>query len=115
MGTIVRNDSIKLHAGVKEEDFERFVIEEMIPFFSKKYAGPTMKTAAFLISQSLLKDAKGNHNYLWTTRWNGPAECVQGSSFERALVADESSAETGGMLMKLESFGKRSPEAVFIE
>jgi hypothetical protein len=35
MGTTVRNDSIKLHAGVNKEDFERFVVEEMIPFFSK--------------------------------------------------------------------------------
>lgn len=56
-----------------------------------------------------------NHEYLWTTRWDGPAESVQGSSFERALVADESSAETVAMLIKLGSFGKRSPETVFIE
>ncbi len=115
MNTVFRNDPIKLHTGVKEENFERFMAEELLPFFGKKYAGLTGNTQAFLASQCLLKGTKDRRKYQWLTVWNGPAERVQGSSFELALVEDNKSTETEVVLKKLESFGRRFPASVLAE
>jgi hypothetical protein len=115
VNTAFRNDPIKLRTGVKEEAFERFVTEELFPFFSKKYAGPTMNMHAFLTSQSLLKGTKDRRKYRWLTVWSGPAERVQGSSFELVLVEDNNSTETEDMLKKLESFGNRLPASILTE
>jgi hypothetical protein len=115
MNTAFRNDPIKLRTGVKEEDFERFVTEELFPFFSKKYAGPTGNTHAFLASQSLLKGTKDRRKYRWLTVWSGPAERVEGSFFERVLVEDNNFTETEDMLKKLESFGNRLPASILTE
>ncbi|MGH7450893.1 MAG: hypothetical protein ACRENG_06085 [bacterium] len=115
MNTAFRNDLIKLRTGVKEEAFERFVAEELFPFFSKKYAGPTMNTHAFLTSQSLLKGTKDRRKYRWLTVWSGPAERVEGSSFDRVLVENNRSTETEDMLKKLESFGNRLPASILTE
>ncbi|MGH7597598.1 MAG: hypothetical protein ACREOI_14690 [bacterium] len=115
MTTAFRNDLIKLRTGVKEENFERFMAEELFPFFSKKYAGPTGNAHAFLTSQSLLKGTKDRRKYRWLTVWSGPAERVEGSSFERALVEDNNSTETDDMLKKLESFGSRLPASILTE
>ena len=115
MNTAFRNDLIKLRTGVKEENFERFVAVELFPFFSKKYAGPTRNAHAFLTSQSLLKGTKDRRKYRWLTVWSGPAEHVEGSSFERVLMDDNNSTETADMLKKLESFGTRLPASILTE
>ncbi len=115
MNTAFRNDPIKLRTGVKEENFERFVTEELFPFFGKKYAGSTRNAHAFLTSQSLLKGTKDRRKYRWLTVWSGPAERVEGSSFERVLVEDNNSTATEDMLKKLESFGNRLPASILTE
>ena len=110
---IFRHDAITLHSGVKEEDFERFMKEELVPYFNKRYKGPTRASVADLKNQSLLKDTKGRRKYLWITVWDGSPESVRGSSFENTrMVRFE---ETEAMLKRLESFGKRSSEKVFSE
>ncbi len=38
---VFRHDAITLHGEVREEDFERFMKEELAPYFSKQYKGPT--------------------------------------------------------------------------
>lgn len=112
MPRIFRHDSITLHSGVKEEDFEKFMLEELVPYFSEAYRGPTRASIADLKGQSLFKDTKG-HKYLWVTEWDGSAEAVHGPSFEntRMIRIEETEAE----LKKLESFAKRATEKVFSE
>jgi len=111
MSKVFRHDAITLHSEVNEEDFEKFMKEELVPYFSRKYKGPTRVSRADLKNQSLLKDTEDGRKYLWITEWNG--ESVRGSSFENArLIKIE---ETEAMLKKLKSFGKRSSEKVFNE
>jgi hypothetical protein len=110
---VFRHDAITLHREVREEDFERFMKEELIPYFSERYQGPTRVSIADLKSQSLLKETKGRRKWLWVTAWDGSPESVRGSSFEHTrMVRFE---ETEAMLKKLESFGKRATEKVFSE
>lgn len=110
---VFRHDATTLHGEVREEDFERFMKEELAPYFSKRYKGPTRASVADLKNQSLLKDTKGRREYLWITVWDGSPESVRGSSFENTrMVRFE---ETEAMLKKLQSFGKRSSEKVFSE
>lgn len=59
---VVRHDAITLHGEVKEEDFERFMKDELVPFFSKQYRGPTRASVADLKGQSLLKDTKSRRS-----------------------------------------------------
>ncbi len=107
----IRCDAITLHDEAKAEDFERFMREELIPYFRERYKGPTRASYADLTNQSLLKDAEKQGKYLWITVWSGSS--VQGSSFESTrIVKMEGTKE---MLEKLESFGKRAPEKVFNE
>lgn len=115
MNTVFRNDPIKLDIGVKEADFEKFVAEELLPFFGKKYAGPAGNAQVFLASQRLLKGTKDRRKYQWLTVWSGPAELVQGLSFELALVNDDKFTETEEVLKKLESFGQRFPASILSE
>jgi hypothetical protein len=115
MNIVFRNDPIKLRTGVKEDDFERFMAEELLPFFGKKYAGPTKNARAFLTGQSLLKGTRDQRKYQWLTVWSGPADHIQGSSFELVLVEDNTSTETEALLKKLESFGKRFPASILTE
>jgi len=110
---VFRHDAITRHSEVREEDFERFMKEELVPYFSERYKGPTRVSKADLKSQSLFKDTKGRREYLWITVWDGSPESVRGSSFEHTrMIRFE---ETEAMLKKLESFGKRSAEKVFSE
>lgn len=113
MPSVFRHDEITLQSGVKDEDFERFMKEELIPYFSGRYRGPTRTSKADLKSQSLLKDIKGRRKWLWVTVWDGNPESVRGSSFEHTRM--NTIEETGAMLKKLEAFGKRSTEKVFSE
>ena len=53
-----RHDSITLHSGMREEDFEKFMVKELLPFFSAQYKGPTRASIADLKGQSLLKTAR---------------------------------------------------------
>jgi len=115
MNKVFRNDPIKLRTGVKEEDFERFMAEELLPFFGKKYAGPTRNTHVFLTGQSLLKGTKDRRKYQWLTVWSGPAERVQGSAFELVLMEHNKSTETEALLKKLESFGTHFPASILTE
>jgi len=110
MPNIVRHDAVTLLSGVREEDFEIFMQEKLLPYFSERYRGPTRSSRADLQSQSLLKDTKGRRRYLWVTVWEGSSESVRGSSFENTrMIRIEA---TAAMLKKLDSFGKRSSEKV---
>jgi hypothetical protein len=113
MHNIIRHDAITLLRGVREEDFERFMQEELLPYFSKRYQGPTRTSRADLQSQSLLKDTKGRRRYLWVTVWDGSSESVRGSSFENTRMIKVEATEA--KLKKLDSFGKRSSEKVMSE
>jgi len=113
MPRVVRHDVITLHSEVREEDFETFMKEELIPYFSERYRGPTRSSIADLQSQSLLKDTKGRRKWLWVTAWDGSPDSVRGSSFEHTRMSRIEGTET--MLKKLESFGKRTTEKVFSE
>ena len=78
-GTAVRHDAITLHQEVSEEDFERFMREELVPYFNQAYQGPTRSSLADIIDQFLLKDTEDRRNYLWVTVWdvgNSPPEAV---------------------------------------
>jgi hypothetical protein len=111
---VFRHDLITLHSGVKEEDFEQFMKEELVPHFSEAFKGPTRSSKADLKGQSLCKDTKGRGKFLWITAWDG--ESVRGSSFENARMSRTQFADaTEALLKKLESFGKRATETVFIE
>ena len=113
MPRTVRHEAITLHSEAKKEGFERFMGKELVPYFSKRYKGPTRASVADLKSQSLLEDSKGRRKYLWITVWEGSPESVRGSSFENVrMVRFE---ETEAMLKKLETFGKRSAAKVFSE
>ena len=110
---IFRHDAIMLHNEASKEKFESFMKEELIPYFSEQYKGPTRTSHADIKNQSLLKDTKGRRKYLWITVWDGGSESVRGSSFENARMVRFEETET--MLKKLESFGTRSSEKVFSE
>ena len=110
---IFRHDAITLHSEMREEDFERFMKEELVPHFSERYKGPTRTSIADLQSQALFKDTEGQRKYLWITVWDGGPESVRGSSFENTrMIRFE---DTEAMLKKLESFGKRTTEKIFSE
>lgn len=113
MFRVFRHDVITLHSEVMEEDFERFMKEELVPHFSEQYKGPTRTSIADLKGQSLFKDTKGQRKYLWITVWDGSPESVRGSSFEHTRRVRFK--ETDTLLKKLESFGKRTAEKVFSE
>lgn len=113
MSRVFRHDAITLQSGVKEEDFERFMKEKLIPYFSAGYRGPTRTSRADLQSQSLLKDSKGRRKWLWVTVWDGSPESVRGSSFEHTRMNRIKATEA--MLKKLASLGKRTTEKVFSE
>lgn len=113
MLSVFRHDAIALHSGIKEEDFQKFMLEELIPFFSHRYRGPTRVSLADLKSQTLLKDAKSHRKWLWVTAWDGSPESVRGFFFEHARMLRLE--DTEAMMNKLESFGKRSAEKVFSE
>ena len=115
MNTVFRNDPIKLHPGVQEDDFEKFITNELFPFFVKKYAAPTENAQALLTSQRLLKGTKERRKYQWLTVWNGTAERVQGFAFESALIDDDNFAETDQVLKKLESYGMRFSASILTE
>jgi hypothetical protein len=113
MPRVVRHDLITLHREVREEDFERFMKEELMPFFSDQYRGPTRASLADIQSQSLLKDTKGRRKWLWVTAWDGSVDALRGSYFEGTrMISIEGTEE---MLKKFESLGKRSTEKVFTE
>lgn len=113
MPRVFRHDAITLQSGVREEDFEKFMKEELVPYFSEVYRGPTRTSRADLKRQSLLKDAKGRRKWLWITVWDGSPESVRGSSFENTRM--NKIEATQAMLKKLASFGKRTTEKVFSE
>lgn len=115
MAKTFRHDAISLLSGVKEEDFEKFMKDELIPFFSERYQGPTRASRADIKNQSLQKDSKGRGKYLWITVWDGSPDSVRGASFENARMTDIHLKDTKAMLKKLESFGKRASEKVFSE
>ena len=113
MSRVFRHDAITLHSESKEEDFERFMTEDLVPYFSEKYRGPTRVSIADLKIQSLLRDAEDPRTWLWVTVWDGSPESIRGSSFEHTrMIRFE---ETEALLKKLESFGKRASEKVFSE
>ena len=116
MTRVFRHDAIALHQEVSEETFERFIREELAPYFNKAYTRSTRVTLALLIEQFLLKDTEDRLNYLWVTVWEAGdfPEAVRGS-FEGTRMEGHELEETEAMLKRLETFGKRSPEKVFAE
>ena len=110
MPRIFRHDSVTL-SEVKDEDFEKFMTEELIPFFSEQYKGPTRTSVADLKGQSLFKTTKGQGKYLWVTEWEGNPESVGGASFEHARMVPIPA--TADMLKKLDAFGDRKKEEIF--
>jgi hypothetical protein len=109
---IIRYDYITLHSKVKEDEFEKFMKEELVPHFGDHYKGPTRVSKADLERQSLLKEDKGR-KYLWITEWQGSPESVRGSMFENTRMTKI--AETEALLKKLESLGERPAEKLFSE
>ena len=115
MHSVFRHDAITLHPGAREEEFERFMKDELVPFFSEHYKGPTRVSIADFKSHSLCKDTKDPRKYLWITVWDGSPESVRGSSFEHTRMDSIGTEGTEAMLKKLESFSKRTAEKVFSE
>lgn len=111
MSRTIRYDEITLHNEASEEEFEKFMKEELIPFFSQMYKGPKRGLYANLKSQTLLKNIEGNRKWLWETAWDGDA---RGSFFEDASVSG-TMEKTEAMLKRLEFFGQRATEDVFTE
>jgi len=111
--SVVRHDAITLHAEASEADFERFMKEELIPYFSGRYKGPTRSSVADIKGQALLQDAKDQRKWLWVTTWDGNPKAVRGSAFENTRMTKIE--ETGAMLKKLGTFGKRATAKVFSE
>lgn len=113
MSKLIRHDVIKLHDGASAAGFEGFMKDELIPYFSQRYKGPTRSSIADIKGQSLLRLCGGRQAYLWVTEWDGPAEAVSGARFEGVRM--QRFAETAAMLKKLQVFGKRSRCSVFEE
>jgi hypothetical protein len=114
MSTFIRHDAITLRSEASAEDLERFMKEELIPYFNERYRGPTRASRADLQNQSCLRDTQDQRKYLWVTAWTGSEDSVQGSSFEHARIGG-AIEETKTMLKKLESFGGRTTVAMFRE
>lgn len=110
---LFRHDPITLHAGAVEADFERFMSDELMPFFSEHYKGPTRASRADIRGQSLLQATGRAREYLWITSWDGSAESVAGPGFEQARMVKVDA--TDAILKKLETFGKRGTEHLFAE
>ena len=56
-----------LHSGVREEDFERFMKEEPIPWFSDHFGDHITYPFLDLKSQTLLKGDEDGRKWLWVT------------------------------------------------
>jgi len=116
MSRFIRHDAITLRNGAEEENFKEFMKEELIPFFSERYGGPTRSSKADIISQSLLRDTKDNREWLWVTAWDSrDPEFVRGSSFEHTRIGDKIWEDTKAILNKLDYFGQRATEDVLSE
>ncbi len=113
MQRVFRHDVITLQDEAQGEDFEKFMRDELMPYFSGRYRGPTRASIADLKSQSLLKDIRSGRKWLWVTVWEGRAEAVRQSSFEDTRIVKFE--ETRAMLKRLAAFGRRSPAQVFGE
>ena len=66
----MRHDAITLHQEVSEEDFERFMREELVPYFNEAYTQSTRVSVALIRDQLLLKDNEDWRKYLWVTVWD---------------------------------------------
>jgi hypothetical protein len=109
----IRHDAITLHSETNVDEFIKFVNDELIPYFTDRYKGPTRSSRADIKHQTVLQDAENPRKFVWVTAWDGSAESVSGSSFERARMSTV--AETETLLKKIDTFGKRSAEKVFNE
>jgi hypothetical protein len=111
---LLRHDAIQLYPGVKEEDFEEFMIKDLMPLFKRAYGGPaTRKSVALLSRQSLLKEQRCEGVYVWAMAWEGRVEDVQDPLFTR--VSMEAHEDTLTMLQKLASFGERMSPHIYTE
>ncbi|MFN0122354.1 MAG: hypothetical protein ACKV2V_17810 [Blastocatellia bacterium] len=110
---VFRHDPITLLPGVSPEDFERFMQNELMPFFSDRYGGPTRSSVADLKGQSFLKVARTSRKYLWVTIWDGTEDSARGASFENTRMIRMTATEA--ILKKLDALGKRGPEKIFRE
>jgi heme-degrading monooxygenase HmoA len=114
--TTFRHDAITLHQEVSEKDFERFMREELVPYFNEAYTQSTRVTVAGIRDQFLLKDTEDGRNYLWVTVWDtgGTSPKVVRGSFEHTRMGHQLE-KTVAMLKRLDTFGKRNSEEVFAE
>ena len=113
MSKVFRHDAITLRESVRPEDFTKFMTEELVPYFSTRFKGPTRASRADIKHQTVLADGKNGQRYLWITVWDGSLESVSGSSFEHARMMEF--VETTAVLKKLESFGVRATEKIFVD
>jgi hypothetical protein len=110
---MLRYDTVNLHNGVDQAAFESFMKDELIPFFSEHYKGPTRVSISDLKGQGLLKDTHNSRHYLWITVWTSGPEAIRGNDFEGTRMAKVEGADA--MLAKLATFGSRPEESVFDE
>lgn len=113
MSHTIRHDSIALIPGADAAEFERFITAELMPHFAVRFKGPTRSSNADLKAQSLLRDSKSARKFVLVTEWDGAAPSVAGAGFENARMSNV--AQTGELLKKLETYGKRSAEKVYSE
>lgn len=113
MSKVFRHDAITLHESARPEDFTKFVNEELVPYFSTRFKGPTRSSRADIKHQTVLADGKNRRRYLWISVWDGSPESVGGSSFEHARMGEF--VETAAVLKKLKSFGVRATEKIFFD
>lgn len=110
----VRHDAITLHTGVQEEDFERFMKEELIPWFSDHFGNRITYPFLDLKSQTLLKGTEDDRKWLWVTAWEGDA--IQDTFFTvRVRVEQSVAGKIFEMQKRLESFGQCATEEIFSE
>ena len=113
MPNTIRHDAITLRSGVRAEDFERFVSDELVPYFSERYRGPTRASRADLKHQWLLKAAGGENAYLWVTAWDGAPDSVAGPAFAGARMTPVEG--TAAILARLDGYGVRAPATLYAE
>ena len=58
MSKVFRHDAITLRESVRPEDFTKFMTEELVPYFSTRFKGPTRASRADIKHQTVLADGK---------------------------------------------------------
>ena len=114
MPRLVRHDVTTLHSGVREEDFERFMKEELFPWFSDHFGDHITYPFLDLKSQTLLEGDEDGRKWLWVTTWGDGS--IRGTFFKVRVRMDPGKIqEMNDMRERLESFGQSATEETFSE